>query len=109
MSFWNDVAHTPSKTNGIRCDNALVLAVIGERHHSIIVFSFVKLEGTKIHPSATSHLLVHLELRRASFVMNGIGGIIHRVLVRLVRHIDRIFTLLGNIGNPLCDSLILVR
>ena len=106
VTFWNDVAHTASKAYRIGTHHTLVLAVVGKRHHAVVMFSLVKFKRSEIHPCATTHLLVHLELCLSSLMINRIGGIIHRLLVGGVGHIYGILSLFRNVGNPLCNAFI---
>ena len=93
------VAHTATNLYGIGCNHALAARTVAQHHH-VIVDAFAQHISSHIHPCAASHLLIHLHLGGSRHAVDGVQGFVDTLRQCLIRHIHRIFALLGNVGTP---------
>ena len=100
-----DIAHATSKADGIGCYYSFLVALVRERHAVELTVAFVEVEGSQVHPRASTHLLVDTELRTFTFMPYGVEGIRHTVLQRLVADIDSIVPCLREAGLVGCQRV----
>ena len=98
------VAHAATNLYGIGCNHAPTARAVAQHHH-VIVDAFAQHISSHIHPCAASHLLIHLHLGGSRHAVDGVQGFVDTLGQCLIRHIHRIFALLGNVGTPACLRL----
>ncbi|MPM55622.1 hypothetical protein SDC9_102419 [bioreactor metagenome] len=85
-------------------DPAGMAAFVGEC--DLVPVPFVEIKISQEDPGAAAHLLVDTKIGSPAFVIYAVERIVAAVLYGLIRDIDSIFSLFGNIGTPFRETLL---